>query len=198
MSNTQSEIVSTVELGQLIHSVRGQRIILDVDLAKIYGVPTFRLNEAVKRNRNRFPEDFLFQLTPLERNSLISQFAISKPGRGGRRTLPYAFTEHGAIMAANLLNTSRAVAMSVYVIRAFVRMREDLLANTAILKRLAEIDKTLLTHDTALRDILRKLRPLLEPPPIPPKPEIGFHVKEDAPRYRTKRVHRKSQIVNSP
>lgn len=193
MSHAQNEIVSTVELGQLIRSVRGQRIILDVDLAKIYDVPTSRLNEAVKRNRNRFPEDFLFQLTPLERDSLISQFAMSKAGRGGRRTLPYAFTEHGALMAANLLNSPRAVAVSVYVIRAFVKMREDIAANNAILKRLAEIDKTLLTHDAALRDILRKLRPLLEPPLAPPKPQIGFHVKEDAPPYRTKRVHRKSQ-----
>ena len=117
---------------------------------------------------------------------------MSKPGRGGRRTLPYAFTEHGTLMAANLLNSPRAVAMSVYVIRAFVKMREDIAANNAILKRLAEIDKTLLTHDAALRDILRELRPLLEPPPAPLKPQIGFHVKEDAPPYRTKRVHRKS------
>ena len=97
-----------------------------------------------------------------------------------------AFTEHGALMAANILNSARAVAMSVYVIRAFVKMREDLAANAAILKRLVEIDKALLLHDGALRDIYQKLRPLLEPPPAPPKPEIGFHVKEDAVRYRIK------------
>ena len=96
-----------------------------------------------------------------------------------------AFTEHGALMAASILSSHRAVAMSVYVIRAFVKMREDFAANAAILKRLAEIDKMLLLHDGALRDIYQKLRPLLEPPP-PPKPEIGFHVKEDAIRYRTK------------
>ena len=96
-------------------------------------------------------------------------------------------------MAANVLNSPRAVAMSVYVIRAFVRMREELAANAAILKRLAEIDKTLLLHDTALRDIYQKLRPLLEPPPPPPKPEIGFHVKEDALPYRTK-LRRKTPI----
>ncbi len=104
--------------------------------------------------------------------------------------MPYAFTEHGALMAANILNSPRAIAMSVYIIRAFVKMREDLAANAAILKRLAEIDKTLLMPDLALRDIYQKLRPLLEPPPPPPKPEIGFHVKEDAVPYRTKRPAR--------
>jgi hypothetical protein len=93
-------------------------------------------------------------------------------------------SEHGALMAANILNSPRAVAMSVYVIRAFVKMREDVAANAAILRRLAEIDKTLLVHDVTLPEILQKLRPLLEPPPLPPKPEIGFHVKEDAVRYR--------------
>ena len=98
-----------------------------------------------------------------------------------------AFTEHGAIMAANILNSPRAVDMSVFVVRAFVKMREHVAANVAILKRLAEIDKTLLIHDTALREVFQKLRPLLEPPPAPPKPEIGFHVKEDAAPYRVKR-----------
>ena len=123
---------------------------------------------------------------------LRSQTAILKPGRGQHRKYPpCAFTEHGALMAANILNSPRAVAMSVYVIRAFVKMREDLAANVVILKRLAEIDKTLLLHDGALRDIYQKLRPLLEPPPLPPKPEIGFHIKEDALPYRVKkrRVH---------
>ena len=166
---------------------RDQRIILDTDLARLYGVQTFRLNEAVKRNRGRFPDDFLFQLTSLERDALTSQIAMSKSGRGGRRTLPFAFTEHGALMAANILNSPRAVAMSVYIIRAFVKMRESVAANAAILKRLAEIDKTLLIHDAALREIFQKLRPLLEPPPAPPKPEIGFHVKEDAVPYRAGR-----------
>jgi hypothetical protein len=122
-----------------------------------------------------------------ERDGLTSQIAMSKAGRGGRRTLPYAFTEHGALMAANILNRPRAVAMSVYVIRAFVKMRGELAANAAILKRLAEMDKTLLIHDVALREIFEKLRPLLAPPPPPPKPEIGFHVKEDAIPYRIRK-----------
>jgi hypothetical protein len=111
-----------------------------------------------------------------------------KTGRGQhRKYLPCVFTEHGALMAANILNSPRAVAMSVYVIRAFVKMRGELTANAAILKRLAEIDKTLLIHDVALREIFEKLRPLLAPPPPPPKPEIGFHVKEDAVPYRTRK-----------
>jgi hypothetical protein len=161
-------------------------------------VPTKRLNEQYRRNLDRFPEDFAFRLTPdewaaltpptpalEEASDLRSQNATSRP-HGGRRYLPIAFTEHGALMAANILNSPRAVTMSVYVIRAFVKMREDLAANAAILKRLAEIDKTLLLHDGALRDIYQKLRPLLEPPPLPPKPEIGFHVKENAVPYRVK------------
>ena len=180
------------DIASLIHCVRGQRVILDTDLARIYGVETFRFNEAVKRNLVRFPADFIFRLSKEEwtsLQSLRSQIAMLKTGRGQhRKYLPYVFTEHGALMAANILNSLRAVAMSVYVIRAFVKMREDLAANAAILKRLAEIDKTLLVHDVALREIFEKLRPLLAPPPPPPpKPEIGFHVKEDAIPYRTSR-----------
>jgi hypothetical protein len=154
----------------------------------IYGVATFRFNEAVKRNLARFPADFMFRLSKEEWNglqSLRSQIAILKTGRGQhRKYLPHVFTEHGALMVANILNSPRAVAMSVYVIRAFVKMRGELAANAAILKRLAEIDKTLLIHDVALREIFEKLRPLLVPPPVPPKPEIGFHVKEDPVPYR--------------
>ena len=105
-----------------------------------------------------------------------------------------AFTEHGALMAATVLNSPRAVVMSLYIIRAFVKMREDLAANAAILKRLAEIDKNLLMHDLALRDMYQKLRPLLEPPPTPPKPEIGFHIKEDALPYR---VRKSSRSINN-
>jgi len=175
-------------------------VILDSDLAAIYGVPTYRLNEQFRRNSDRFPQDFAFQFTrdewavlksqvplPQKPPDLRSQFAISSFSHGGRRTLPIAFTEHGALMAANILNSPRAVAMSVYVIRAFVKMREELAADTGILKRLAEIDKTLLVHDITLREIWEKLRPLLAPLPPPPKPEIGFHVKEDAIPYRTRR-----------
>jgi hypothetical protein len=199
---SKTELMFAPDVARLIHSVRNQRIILDADLAGLYGVPTKRLNEQYRRNLDRFPADFAFQLTLDEWSALRSQIATltsdpnlksqiatSSLSHGGRRKLPVAFTEHGALMAANILNSPRAVAMSVYVIRAFVKMREDVAANAAILRRLAEIDKTLLVHDVTLREILQKLRPLLEPPPQPPKPEIGFHVKEDAVPYRVRKKH---------
>lgn len=158
-----------------IHTVRGQRVVLDSDLATLYGVSTGRFNEAVKRNLKRFPEDFAFQLTAEESLILISQNAISSFGHGGRRKPPRVFTEHGALMAASVLNSDLAISMSVFVIRAFVEIREQIAANNAILKRLAEIDHTLLIHDASLRDIYKKLMPLLAPPPPAPRKLIGFH-----------------------
>jgi hypothetical protein len=184
----RSEILPPGDMARLIRCIRGRRVILDHDLAVLYGVPTKRLNEQYRRNLDRFPDDFAFRVTQDESRAdqaKRSQFATAS--KRNVRYLPVAFTEHGALMAANVLNSPRAVAMSVYVIRAFIKMREDLAANAAILKRLAEIDRTLLSHDAALREIFQQLRPLLAPPPEPPKPEIGFHVKEDALPYRVKR-----------
>ncbi len=195
--NRQTEIIPAYNIGGLIHRVRDLRVILDSNLAQLYGVSTKRLNEQLRRNLDRFPDDFAFQLTEEEWALLRSQIATLKTGRGAhRKYLPYAFTEHGALMAANILKSPRAVAMSVYVVRAFVKMREDTAANAAILSRLAEIDKTLLIHDTTLREIVQKLRPLLEPPPQPPKPQIGFHVKEDAVPYRIKRKLSRRRSLN--
>jgi hypothetical protein len=160
-----------------IHTIRGQRVVLDSDIATLYGVPTFRFNEAVRRNADRFPTDFCFQLTREEFANLISQFAISSSAHGGRRKLPFAFTEHGALMAATVLSSPRAVQMSLFIVRAFVRMREELLTNATILKRLERIDRKLLEHDVVLQDVVEKLMPLLTPPPDndPPKRRIGFH-----------------------
>jgi len=188
-----------------ILSIRDQKVVLDSDLARVYGVTTKRLNEQFRRNRKRFPEDFAFQLTADEFESLRSQiatldqsekmvtnrsqsatgsssssamwsqFATTSRQRRRKTHRPWAFTEHGALQVANVLRTDRAIAMSVYVIRAFIEQREKLAANAAILKRLAEIDKTLLEHDTALREIYQKLLPLLAPPPEPPRRQIGFH-----------------------
>ena len=175
-------LLATDNILPLINTIRGQRVILASDLAKLYGVPTFRLNEAVKRNKVRFPSDFMFQLSRLESlEHSRSQNAMLNTQGANIKHLPYVFTEHGAIMAANVLNSPKAVAMSVYIVRAFVQQREAIAANDAILKRLAEIDKTLLLHDSALRDIYQKLLPLLQPPPDPPKPKIGF--RERPPRY---------------
>src|SRR3989304_6911238 len=122
MEDQMGALVQTEVNERKILLIRGQRVILDTDLARLYGVVTFRFNEQVKRNQKRFPEDFMFQLTKGEYKSLISQFAISKPGRGGRRSLPYVFTEHGALMAANILKSEKAVEASIYVVRAFVKL----------------------------------------------------------------------------
>ncbi len=168
------------QIEPLILELRGQKVMLDSDLAAIYGVLTKVLNQAVKRNANRFPEDFMFQLTEQEwTESLRSQSVTLKSGRGQhRKYLPYVFSEHGAMMAASVLNSKVAVAMSVFVVRAFVKMREQLAANTAILKRLAEIDKTLLEHDQTIHVIWEQLQPLLIPPKTPNR-RIGFN-QEDA------------------
>jgi hypothetical protein len=179
-----------------IYVIRGQRVMLDTDLARLYRVPTFRFNEAVKRNVAKFPEDFRFQLTREEYINLLSQFAIASSEdtneerdnnmssqiamtsrkRRAHAYRPWVFNEHGCMMAATVLNSLRAVRMSLYVIRAFVRMREALAANATILKRLAEIDRTLLEHDSALRTLWQRLQPLLAPPPEPPRRRIGFQV----------------------
>jgi len=186
-------------LEPLIYSIRNQRVILDADLARLYGASTKRFNEAFRRNQRRFPEDFAFRLTPIEFGVLKasrvpvsrqdidsnansgnwSQFATSSSRHRGGAYRPWAFTEHGALMAANIVRTERAERMSVYVIRAFVRLRERVAANAVVLQRLAEIDSTLLQHDAALRDVYRKLRPLLQPPPDPPRRRIGFHTDSD-------------------
>jgi hypothetical protein len=193
-------------LDSLIHTLRGQRVILDADLAALYGVPTKALNQAIKRNLERFPQDFMFQLTPGEWGNLKSQFVTSRPevagdeqdaqsrsqiatgSHGGRRKRPFAFTEHGAIMAASVLNSPEAVAMSLYIVRAFIRLREQIAANADILRRLAEIDQTLLKHDRSLQVIWRELQPLLNPPSATPKPGIGFHVRERSARYPARKL----------
>ena len=169
-------------LESLILTVRGRKVLMDADLAEIYGVPTKVFNQAIKRNAERFPEDFCFRLILKEAEDVQrsrSQIVTLKRGQN-IKYLPYAFTEHGAIMAASVLNSPEAVAMSVFVVRAFMQMREQLAANAAILKRLAEIDKTLLEHDSALRTIWTKLQPLLAPPPEPPRKRIkGFNPHEE-------------------
>jgi hypothetical protein len=183
--NPRIEPLSSGDIAPLIRSIRDTRVLLDADLARLYGVETRVLNQAVKRNQDRFPQDFVLELNRDEILRISQTVTSLRKLRFSKQVR--AFTEHGALMAANLLNSPRAVSMSVYVIRAFVKLREGLAANAAILKRLAEIDRTLLKHDSALREIVQQLRPLLAPPPEPPRPEIGFHVKEDAVPYRIKR-----------
>jgi hypothetical protein len=136
-------------------------------------VPTRRLNEQVKRNIGRFPEDFLFQLSPAEKAEVVANCDHLQNLKFAK-SMPWAFTEHGAIMAATILNSPHAVAMSVYVIRAFIRLREELAANSTLEKRLALIEKTLVSHDAALHDLIQKIRPLLLPPPEPSRKKMGF------------------------
>jgi hypothetical protein len=163
----------------LILTIRGQKVILDADLADLYDTSTKVLNQAIKRNIDRFPEDFLFRLTEKEKTEVVTNCDHLARLRFSPK-LPFAFTEHGAIMAATILNSPEAVAMSVFVVRAFLQMREQLAANAAILKRLAEIDRTLLEHDSALRAIWTKLQPLLAPPPEPPRRRIkGFNPRDE-------------------
>lgn len=152
--------------------VRGQKVILDDDLSRLYGVTTKRLNEQIKRNRKRFPVDFMFRLNFQEVKGLRSQFATSNIGRGGRRYLPYAFTEHGAIMAANVLNSQRAIEASVYVVRAFVRLRELIASNKELAKRLDELEKKYDSQFKVVFDAIRELMTPIEPPPKPCR--IGF------------------------
>jgi hypothetical protein len=179
-----------------IFTLRGQRVILDADLARLYGTTTKRFNETFKRNAARFPKDFAFQLTTEEFAKMWSQIATispqvvedtreknnwsqfatsSKATRRGAKYRPWAFSEHGAMMAANILRSPKAVEMSVYVVRAFIKQREALAATATILKRLAEIDKTLLEHNSALLSLWKKLQPLLLPPPESRRREMGFH-----------------------
>jgi hypothetical protein len=156
-----------------ILTIRDQRVLLDADLARLYGVETRALNQAVKRNLDRFPEEFAFTLGRDEILRISQTVTSLRYIKFSKRV--QVFTEHGALQAANVLNSPRAVQMSLYVIRAFVKMREALAANATILKRLAEIDKSLLVHDSALRDLYQKLLPLLAPPPEPPRRRIGFN-----------------------
>ena len=180
-----------------IFTIRGQRVILDADLARLYGVTTKVFNQTIRRNAARFPAGFAFQLKAQEFANMRSRFVAahlentgeehiesnwsqfvtsSKASHRGATYRPWAFTEHGAVMAANVLRSPKAVQMSVYVVRAFIKQREVLATNASILRRLAEIDKTLLEHNSALRSLWKKLQPLLAPPPERPRKEMGFHV----------------------
>ena len=163
-----------VNIAQSIPFLRGQRVILDRELATIYGVETRTLNQAIKRNRERFPEDFMFQLTPEEAECSRSHSVILNPGRGRNiKYLPYAFTEHGAIQAANVLNSPRAVEMGLYVVRAFVKLREELTSNKELAQKLDQLEHKLQTHDQAIVGILKTIRELMNPPASKSRP-IGF------------------------
>lgn len=159
-----------------ILTIRGEKVLIDADLATIYGVSTKALNQAVKRNRERFPEDFLFRLTTAEFESLKSQSVTSNSGHGGRRKLPAAFTEHGSIMAASVLNSARAVEMSVFVVRAFVRLRDFARNHAELAAKLEALERKVAGHDDDLKRMFAALRALLEAP-AKPRRQIGFGTK---------------------
>jgi hypothetical protein len=175
---SQRDLVLIEQIEPCILILRGQRVILDADLAVLYGVTTKRLNEQVKRNQDRFPADFLWQVSAEEKAEVVAncdhlaQLKFS-------RTLPYAFTEHGALMAASVLNTPRAIDISVYVVRAFVKLRQWLSTHKELAGRLAEVERKVGSHDAAIQSLVTAIRRLMEPPPGPPRPRIGFHVAQE-------------------
>jgi len=158
-----------------IHLIRGQKVMLDSDLADLYQVPTKALNQSVRRNLDRFPEDFMFRLTEAEANSLRSQFVTSNAGRGGRRYLPYAFTEHGVAMLSSVLSSKRAVQMNIVIIRAFVRLREILASNRELARRLDQVEDSLKRHGSVIGVVVDEIKKLKQPPATT-KRRIGFMI----------------------
>ena len=169
----KTAIILAKRVSSKILVLRNQRIILDADLAELYGVSVKRLNEQTKRNARRFPPDFLFTLSRAEYKNLRSQNATSSSVHGGRRYLPYAFTEHGAIMAATVLNSKRAIEMSIFVVRAFVQMRQALVVNQHVVSKLAELEARIESHDADIQDLVEAVRELMAPPPANNR-RIGF------------------------
>ena len=179
LANRRKAAVLPIE--SRITILRRQRVIVDTALAEIYGVTVKRLNQQVHRNRSRFPADFMFQLKPRDFAALRLQFATAKKGRGGRRSLPYVFTEHGAIMAATVLNSEQAVHMSVFVVRAFVRLRATLAANKELASKLEEVEGHLAQHDDSIQEIVKLIKRLMEPPRTR-RSKIGFALPSTRPR----------------
>lgn len=187
MAETKQSLVSIETIAQSILLLRRQRVILDADLARLYGVTTKQLNQAVKRNRDRFPEDFIFELTPEEKSELVTD--CDRFNRLKHSTVcPYAFTEHGALMAASVLNSPRAVQVSVYVVRAFIRLRELLSTHAELSQKLAELESRVGSHDEQIAALMEAIRQLLAPPSTPQR-RIGFRLKEKRRPYL---VNRKS------
>jgi hypothetical protein len=177
MPSKKKTAASTAQIVQSIVYLRGHKVLLDADLATLYGVPTKVLVQAVKRNSKRFPDDFMFQLSADEFENLRSQFVTSS--WGGRRYAPYAFTEQGVAMLSSVLNSPQAIAVNIEIMRAFVRLREMLTSNKELAKKLEELERKLQTHDQAITGILNAIRELMRPPEPPKKRQIGFVQTDD-------------------
>ena len=177
-SLSSKSLVPVTLVERRIYLIRGNKVMIDTDLAELYGVPTYRLNEAVKRNRRRFPSDFMFQLNKKEAESLTSQFAISKKGRGGRRTLPYAFTEQGVAMLSSVLNSERAIHVNIVIMRAFVKLRQMLESNEGLNRRFAAVIRKLAVHEKYFAVVFDELKKLTNQP-TPVQRQIGFAIESD-------------------
>lgn len=194
--SADTQLVPVEQVEKLIHLARGEKVLLDSDLAQLYGVETKTLNRAVKRNLSRFPHDFMFQLTAEEAANLRYQIGTSSSEYGGRRYLPYAFTEQGVAMLSSVLRSERAVQVNVATtcppkpwrrrMRTFVGLRRMLSANEALSRKLGELEQRLEGHDQAIRSLFDAIRQLMVPP-LKPRTQIGFHVKEPRAPYRVKR-----------
>ena len=171
------ELILAERIESRIFQVRGKKVMLDSDLASLYGVETKALTQAVKRNKSRFPEDFMFQLTKEEFISLRSQIVTSN--RGGRRYLPYAFTEHGVAMLSSVLNSERAIQVNILIMRAFTKLREILLTHKDLAVRIEALEKKYAEHDQTIKEIFQAIKQLLEPPLPKEKKIIGFRVYDD-------------------
>jgi hypothetical protein len=170
-----TQLIPIERVEKLIHLARGEKVLLDADLARLYGVTTGALNRAVKRNNSRFPADFMFELTAGEAQILKCQIGISSSGHGGRRrSLPYAFTEQGVAMLSSVLRSERAVQVNVAIMRAFVSLRRILASNDALSRQLAELERRLESHDKGIKSLFDAIRELMRPP-ARPRREIGFH-----------------------
>ncbi len=181
----KTAVILAKRVGSKILVLRNQKVLLDTDLAELYGVPVKRLNEQLKRNPHRFPPDFLFTLTRAEYQHLRSQIATSSSAHGGRRYLPHAFTEHGAIMAATVLNSKRAIEMSIFVVRAFAQMRQALLVNQHVVSKLSELESRLDIHDAEIQDLVDAIHELLAPLPASTR-RIGFQVPSSSAKAQRK------------
>jgi ORF6N domain len=179
------EIIPVEQIAPAICVVRGEKVLLDAALARLYCVTTGNLNKAVSRNRDRFPEDFMFRLTREEAQSLTFRFGIAK-GRGGRRALPHAFTEQGLAMLSSVLKSERAVKVNIAIMRAFVKLRAALETNRELAQKFTELEKRVGKHDEEIGAIIEAIRQLMMPAKKGTR-EIGFHVRERSPRYRTRK-----------
>ena len=180
MPESPTELVAEKRILRIIIVIRGEKVILDSDLAELYGVETRRLNEQVRRNIDKFPEDFMFQLTKEEFDNLKSQIATSSAGWGGRRKPPLVFTEYGALQAANVLKSEQANKMSIFIVRAFVRLREMALKNEMLSRKIDQLEKRVSDHDKILIELVHEIRKLIDTPkPRGKRKSIGFIVSDE-------------------